>query len=946
MFNIPEADLVEQKSDTSDAPVFTLVTTGIQATIRNNGLYCLVQDLLSQDLSCEYEAETKESVESTLLVDYRVSALTADKAFLIHLTEKPENVLFPEAGFEFQGSHLRVDALFAKANTLKAKKGFSACHYTAEYKNSHTNELIVVHAYIGKNGIISYQTKKYKSESDKIKGIGEDLPVNSTLKDMIQKNAESAVTLSEKLEKEKHKRSMKAKEASYKIDANLDAVLQKILINSNQSGRLQLKVEYGELLSTFLAVVEVINRYSDEEIDQRGVLLRQFYALMNRPVVAIKTTELKEANENQIEPADSLDTVQPNEVEESPSIKPKSKEELQLEEDAACEIVLIEEIKTLMKKLGPLIVPQKVLDTGKLILRQTLKQTVNLKLIELAFLSSITQKNDTYLVQVATELNKISTLLEAFKKAVEFGELERVIQLYPYVQNESLEPIFYRLISEKLVSSSGEELNKTIAIAEFFFEHSNRYRQCIRVFDLMLVSRRETTKYSLLFSAFLEGNYLAFELMLNQGFNPNGVGLVCEEVTASVLHAIVCFMGEESSEFTDTRYITALLTFDALVDKKTANLASNTSEAFSSVAAQKISKKLLKENKMHITLASQAKKLQIREEGFDALELKKILSFDSALKMLCFVNEIPKIELLTLLASESSLSSLVLSIASLINVRSVNTRLVVGVKELGFFACNNVTTADLVRDELLSISVDKSDKRYVVHIAYHTNPAQEEAWCQNLGLLINALSEKYDEILAQDPAQIDRLDTFLMEKAKKTEDLLDKTNLLRAALYLQLFNSQLSFQNAQKIVQRLCYIEQAYSCNSLVDPLSKIRCKTTLNSALSCCTDLACSKELQATPLFAYTIKRLKLLGASPKGFRVEADGSVTVTIGESYVSDLKQSMGVPLTLVAQNHAKQAPSLSALANDETRSATPVAQTASVASSKENPKEKKKKKKKR
>lgn len=902
MFNVAaeihlsSEEVVERKSDVS-LP-FTLVTTSIQTTIRNNSLYQLVTDLL---LPCE--AEIKENSESSLLADYRVEALTDDKAWLIHLDTEPENVLFSEAGFEFQDSHLRVDALFAKANTLKAKQGFSACHYTAEYKNLHTNALIVVHAYIGKNGIISYQIKKYKSEDDKKAGIGTDLPVNSTLKDLIQENAKPAVMLAESLQKKKQDIYMQAKKTSYEIEAKLNTLLQKIFANMQSDNRLALKAEYGVLVQSFLAAVDIINRYNDQEIDQRGVLWQQSYALMNRPVVAIKTAESKKASEEQTEPTDLLDKLQITMVEENLSPKAKSNEELQAEEDAARAIVLIAELKPLMKQLKLLSAQKNVLKTDELILCHTLKQAVNLKLIELAFLSSLTPKNNAYLEHVAVELNKIPVLLEAFKQAVELGELDRVMQLHSQVQHQNLMPIFNDLILKRLVPSSGEELNKIMAMAEFFFEHSNCYREFIKVCDQAFISG-VGCHYSLLFRAFMRDNYLAFELMLNQGFNPNGIGLVCEEVTASVLNSITYFMGSATSKFTDTRYLKALLSFGALVDNKTPNVASNVAEATHSGVAEKQVKKLLSKHKMHMSLAAESTRLQVEAEDFDSLRLKKILSFDSALKMLCFMNQLPKLELLELLAPQSNLSSLVVSLVSLINVNDVKTRLVIGTEMPYFIGCSNVMEADAIQ-----VTLSVAEEKHVTHIAYHTNPERAVIYLKNLEPLIKTLYEKYDEVLAQDPGQIDTLDKSLIDKAKITEDLIDKTNLLTAALYLQLLNPQCSFQNAQKIVQRLCYLGQAYFYHRFFDPVSKVRSAFNFQNALLCCTKLQCSKELQTTPLFNFVKKQLALLGVLP---------------------------ALPLTLAAQNYARQAPSLTALAIPETKSAPP------VASAEEKPKKKKKK----
>ncbi len=916
----------EQKSLEHPTPtsVFTLKTREIKTSIRNNGLYQLVKDLCSQTVVCQ--AESKESAESSLLADYRVSSLASDRAWLIHFKKTPENVFYLEPGFEFQSSHLRVDALFAKENTLKAKQGFSACHYTEEYKNPHTNALMVVHAYIGKNGIISYQIKKYTSEDDKINEQGEALLVTSVLREIIQKNSEPAVELAGALEKERCDRYTKAQEKSYEIDAELNAVLQKILIDDSKSNnRLTLKTNYKKLLDSFLIIVETINRYSHEEVDQRGELLQTFYGYMNRSVIAPKTIGVKETTEKQLESPDSLDDVAKSIL----SIKIKTKEELQLEEDKARAIVLITEIKKLMKDNKSLL-SRKNLKIDELISRKEFKETITLKLIELAFLSGeVSREENNYLKTIVTTLNNIPNLLKIFEQFVEYGEINSVIQLYNYVQYENLMPVFRKLL-QNLVEFNGERVVRLRAVAEFFFENSNSYRNYIRVHEQLLISRGGLT-CSFLVDAFLKENYFTFELMLKHGFNPNGIGIACQEVTASATYAIAYLMSTNLYKL-DERYIKALLNFGALLDKKTPNLTWNITEACSSIAAAKQSKKNLKKNKIRSMTAQQFPTLNDQED-FDAFSVKAILGFDSVLEVLCGGAFSPSLELLELFAPESSLSSLAVSFALLINVPEVTTRFVIGTEERLFVCCNR-EAADRINEVLPGLRPAHApmDKKHVAVIASHVNPEKEDLWCKSVELLIKFFLKKYDEVLEQDPTQIDKIDGSLMEKAKATENLCNKVNFLKAALYLQLSNPHFSFNNAQKIVQRFCHLGQAVFYHRLFDPQSQIRCNAFFSHAFVCCKTLACSTELQKTPLYKFTVERLKLLGKISENF-------------ES-ASEPKEAVDISLTLAAQRHVKQTPSLRALASNESKPVPVVAETPSVDSSEKNPTKKEKKKKKR
>lgn len=142
MFNASDLSQDDgQKSDTAltDMGVnpFSLVTAPIRTTIRDNSLYRLIEDLLSQNLS---DLETKGSAESSLFSTYRVEALSDNKAWLIHFYTAPENSLFSREGFRFQYGHLRIDAHFANDNTLKAKQGFTSCHSTEQYRHGETGD--------------------------------------------------------------------------------------------------------------------------------------------------------------------------------------------------------------------------------------------------------------------------------------------------------------------------------------------------------------------------------------------------------------------------------------------------------------------------------------------------------------------------------------------------------------------------------------------------------------------------------------------------------------------------------------------------------------------------------------------------------------------------------------------------------------------------------------
>ncbi len=909
--------IVEEKQKLDINPhvgeeAFTLVTTGVHTTIKDSSLYRLVEDLCSENSA---GAETKEDAESAaLLNDYRVEPhIDADqhKCWLIYFDTPPKNHLFLKEGFEFKQSHLRIDARFANDNTLKAKQGLSRCHSTEEYVHPVTKERKVVHVFIGENGYISSQIKKYKTDGTEDKNNREDSKENSLLEEKIRENAEPAIAFAKKILQEKRNRYAKAKKKSYEIDAELKAIMQNILINGTQSGnRVVLKEQYRRLVDSFLAEIAKINRYEDQEIDERGVMLEQCYACMNRSEVVLKVTESKEANERQVELEDSSESVQTAVVQDVLSKKKKSKNEIQLKQDMDRAIILVEEIKVLMEQLKPLAKTKKVLDASELILRETLKQTTNEKLIELAFLSSITKENNAYLEQVTKALNKIPPLLESFKCSVELGELERVTQLYPYVQHENLKPIFYNLIFKKIVQSTKEELEKVIKIARFFYEKSIYYRTCMQNSNLIYMEM-SNYKVSLLFHAFLEINYLAFELFLEQGLDPNGIGIIFEDVTCSVMNAIIFMMNASSSESMDARYIQyieKLLSFGALVDNKTRRATSRLADL--PHVDQLNMKKLFNKNKLSMSsLMKQTSFLKKHKEvANDTVKLKETLSYSSALEMF-WASGLTSNKLLELLVPKSGFFSLLKSYVCFTDCVDVKAYLLVGAKEAFSLTCENKENADEIAEKMFAYN---EIPKYVSQVVYHTDPQKSTIWIQNVAIVKYALHKKFEEVLEENPEYIAAFGKESLETVKRSQDLSYKNIFYKSVLYVQLLNADTSFEGIQKIVQTLCYLGNMFCCHGFFE--------NAINAFLDaclCCETLEFSERLKTTPLFQFAKKKLKELGINDE----EQENPEPRTIVPRALTEM--ASGGPITSAALIHTRETPSLAMLAdaNTETPSAS-------------------------
>lgn len=691
------------------------------------------------------------------------------------------------------------------------------------------------------------------------------MEVTPLLKKMIYKNSHPELVLAKKLLTQKHNRYLKAEKKSYEIEEKLSKLLQKILMdNTTQDNRLVLGDAYRALVKEFLAEIALINRYNDQAIDKRGAHLIDSSVHMKPATVRLEPAEsAEEASffEKPVNPSDAMPIVSSS---ENLLIEAKFKKESFLTQEKE---FLIEEIKTLAKTLKSLSKKKNSENTQKLIEVQKLKLKLRAKLVELAFFPGITVGNNAFLKNVTEEMNKTVDLLDSFKEAIRLGDTARVTQIYPYVQSDNLYPIFSDFIVNQLVDAKEEHLKKLMMMAEYFYENSDCYRNTIIALDCGLDSTLMDIchiKRSLLFRAFNLDNYLAFELMLRQGFNPNGIGIAGEVLTASIMNAIVYFMSPPDSEFKDLRYLEVLLSFGALVNFKTSELTLNIREHTESIVKQKIIQKAIKKvektQKIRLKPFKSLKLEKSSEDKGDFLNVKDMTEMQkSALEILCTINKNRSrtIECFKLLVAEGDLADLIGAWVSLVNVADVVSRVIAGTKERHLLCCANKNEADQLNNRLTA----EGGQKNVSLIMYHANQAKEKIWLENINFLISALTKKHTEILEQYPDHIISLYDIFIKKGKESTCLADSVYFYTAALYLMFLNPKPAFQDTQKIVQALCFLGQTHYNNRIFDSVSINRAKEWLYRAFLCCTKLQFAAALQETPLFKYTEKKLLELG-------------------------------------------------------------------------------------
>lgn len=900
----------EEKSDVVVAPdTFTLVTADPHTTIRDNSYYKLVEDLQSESLTAVETKESSESVAARLRA-YRIESFTdknGHKAWFIHFDTPPENELFVAEGFVYEKGHLRIDERFANDNTLKAKKGFTAVHETRQYWHPVSLDVRIVHGYIGQNASFrSCQIKEYKHSGDER---GEQMEISAPIKVLIQKNSSHALELTKTLLEEKHKRYKSAIDKSCEIETELSDILQKILTNNTGSyDRLQLAAQYQALTLRFAEEIEKINRYNDQTIDKRATQLVDLSPYVNPLRIIVEPTESVETEE------EFEESNQASDKSEKPLNALKAKRDKQLKQS---KMFLIGEIKKLEAELNPFIGNTAYFqDIRALISLQEIKLKLKPKLVELAFFPGISQSDNDFLKRVTEKADQTLDLFESFKDAVKFGDVERVSQLYPHVQDKNLFPIFFKLITGYLVLSKEERVADFIAIVESFCQSSNFYGEEMLGFSSIVLPIFNDISCSALFIAFSQSNYSAFEFLLNKGFDPNSVGLFWEDGTSvSIMKTIVYFMNKKSTSYTDLRYIKKLLDADACVDLETQKFAMkvNVNEDAESVA-KAIQCALQKTKKTNKPLQG-VDLLEESEEILKIEDLKAVLkNHASALEIACALNELPGIELLKDLAPHSSLPSLIKAFAFMANRPSVNARWIVDTQKKCFFACQNKKHADETSQKLLP------GQNNVSLIVYQTNPQNGAIFVASVNVLVNALSQKYREMVQNNPEEIGLLRDAWLEQAQNRVDLSDRTHLYFSALYLQSLSPISSVDDVQNMAVIFSLLGAEYHI-AFADQSVAIY---FFKKSLECCEKLGHFEALKTTDFYQNLQKKLVGTAGSlslPGELKTLIDNLQQLFPGMI----LEAPTGAQISPMAEMHNQQVLSLSALANgSELKTAPPPA----------------------
>lgn len=896
-----------------EAEPFTLVTAAIHRTIRDNSLYWLINDL-----QCENESgtETKENTESAeLLHAYRVEHhIDADghACWFIYLNAPLENDLFSKLGFQLKEfPHVRVDKEFANDNTKKAKYGLAACHFTEQHSHPVTLDERVVHGYIGSNArFISCQIKEYKPGVD---STGKQIETeNKELHELVQKNSQGVVTLIEKLVHEKNKRYQNAVDKSYEIEAELEKILFKILTDDLEAkDRLALAEQYRTLADAFLEKIRQINCYNDQEVDKRDERLFEILQYMNAAKNTSADTEASENGQNEDTSESSLEVAatQTEPLQESLFLQERKRKEEAL---AQKRMMLLTEIQRLAVELEKLL-NNTSQDVPNLVSLQAIKLELHPKLVELAFFPGITKEEKIFLREITTRMNQTVTLIDGFKEAIELGNLDHVIQLYPHVQDENLYPIFFNFILNILIESPEVQLPNLIKIAEFFYDNSNKYCKTIEMMDGCLFAYQLASlrlQFSLLFRAFIFQNYSVFSLFLRQACNPNRIGFAYQGVAASLLNVIVYYTAKPTASLKNFSYIEALLEAGAFLDLKTHSLTLNLNEG--PVLQQKMVRKLIKhaqKTRKRVNLLSLvgSQGIDSNDENLAAFQfMKKTFErYHSTLEIVCYLNKSPSIELLTLLVPKSNLSGLIGGCVLLANQGEIKTRFIMGTMGCYIVACGSIEEANQVTNNLDMAAEHKSMSLLI----YHTDPREAGLWLPCMNLLAMALCEKHHQILEAYPEQVAQLYDNLLKKAepfKKStvgSEIIEYLHYCRSVLYLLLLNQDASFDQAQKMVQTLCFIGQAYSRDRIHDNMSNTRAIGNFGPAFFYCLQSRYAEALQKTDFFNFTKRRLTELGVNTEQLENKLSAAPSTATSSNTVS--------PITTAAVMHFRRDPSLMA-----------------------------------
>lgn len=430
-------------------------------------------------------------------------------AFYIHFKQEPKHNLFQNLGFKFSDAHLTIDEIFRESDSTKSR-GFMMAHSTVIYIHPETRQQIVLHVYYDRFG----QVKDIQAKLVDKNGSALPYELNPILKSLIEENITPARQLLKELLQENENLFRDAKEKADKLEVKLASMHLKLNKSTAQS--------WINLAEEFISAIDLLNRYSDTNIDKRGQFIKNqldqlklFMAENDEPVKKPTSGKQKAPPQPSTQPVVEL------------TASPQNKKNM-----------LFDSAISLGQKCQQLKSNSALSHGVELTVKQfSIINEIQVKLVCISnFFDSLTKKQQGRLNSLCEEVASVEIPTQLFLAEFWRGNLENVVKLYPHVAQAMswnfIVEILYKLC--ETIPKTEEEQRKLKAVFDFMYENSSCYRWTLNSQNRKLFVHHvptddlsiKFTKGSLLTYACCDRNPFAYELLLQHGANPNGISHV------------------------------------------------------------------------------------------------------------------------------------------------------------------------------------------------------------------------------------------------------------------------------------------------------------------------------------------------------------------------------------------------------------------------------------
>lgn len=473
---------------------------------RKNALFFLIEDLVKENHS---------SLARTKVVHKQKAARDV---FFIKLETVVDEAVFSENDYYCSDVHISVDKYY-----YSNKMDFTCAHYTEEYTQANSNDVIVLHFYINAEGYgVGIQAKKKN---------GKDVILTKEQKKKLERNASVAIKLINQLIEEKGSRLCALFKETELLEREIDVKSRQLITHKDLQAFIKLADEFS-------LKIDGINRYRDDTVDCRGQFI---LASVEKLIQTVKFSNERKSEsvacaEEDPEPSvgkqeESNKTPEP--LKNSKASKMESKARL-LSEFFASERAFDKVCKRVSSEIDVFMQQHDA------------AMRLNDALLAVFFNSEIPESKKRELSKTASK--KINVIVQQlpklYKKALVDGNVAEVKKLFEKFGDGSLES--YRDALENHLFLNDDLHTKRIEVCEFLFQNSQKYRSfsvTARKHYVQLYHNRPPM--SLLWAA-----YVAFpgpsmlSMLLRHGFEPNSFGMEGSHRKANLIKSILlsrCF---------------------------------------------------------------------------------------------------------------------------------------------------------------------------------------------------------------------------------------------------------------------------------------------------------------------------------------------------------------------------------------------------------------------